>query len=77
MNNRQETTRSTKKATAHEQWLPLDSALAEHRVSFTIPADAPFSYDGKVLSFTWQVRAVSRAALRPDAAAHWELTVLP
>jgi hypothetical protein len=77
VNKRSQTTRTTRRATAHEQWIRLDGPATERAVSFEVPENAPYSYDGDALSFAWQIRAVSRATGRPDAAEHWEVAVLP
>lgn len=39
-------TRTTKRATAHEQWIRLEAPVAERTVSFEVPENAPYSYDG-------------------------------
>ena len=77
VNNQTQQSRTTKRATAHEQWHPLEASAGEQAISFTVPETAPFTYHGKALSFDWQIRAVRRAAFRPDAAQHWEVEVLP
>ena len=77
VDDRIERTRTTKRAKAYEKWLPFDEVQDVHAVSLTIPEHSPYTYHGKALSFDWQVRAVRRSALRPDAAEHWEVTVLP
>jgi hypothetical protein len=69
--------RGTASATAHEAWLPVDGTPGVHSVSLAVPAEAPFSYDGDVLSFTWEVVARGRRRRRLDAQARREISVLP
>lgn len=60
-------------AVEYEHWQPLG---AEQSATLEIPADAPFSYAGKHLSFTWRVAARQRAR-GPDPTRTQELNVLP
>ena len=50
-------------ATAHEAWLPVQGGPGVHAVRVAVPADAPFSYDGELLSFSWEL--VARGRRRP------------
>jgi len=60
-------------AVAYEHWEPLG---AGESATLEVPADAPFSYAGKHLIFTWRVAARQRArGLDPTRAQ--ELNVLP
>jgi hypothetical protein len=70
-------TRGTKTAKAHESWLPIEEILGTQSVCMTLPKDAPFSYEGSVLSFEWEVLARGRRHLAPDALAKCPITVLP
>jgi hypothetical protein len=38
--------RGTASATVHEAWLPVEGAPGVHSVRLTVPANAPFSYEG-------------------------------
>lgn len=69
--------RSTREAVAHETWVPVESASGVQSVRFTIPPDAPFSYQGTCLSFTWELVARGRRPRRLDAQARHEIAVLP
>ena len=69
--------RMTCKAVEHEAWQPLPSIAGEHSVRFAIPADAPFSYEGSCLSFTWEVVARGRRERKLDARASQDITVRP
>jgi hypothetical protein len=69
--------RGTSSATAHEAWLPVEGAPGVHSVRLTVPAEAPFSYEGELLCFTWEVVARGRRKHRLDAQARYEISVLP
>lgn len=69
--------RTTSDATAHEAWLPVESAAGVQGVRFTIPPEAPFSYKGDCLSFKWELVVRGRRRLRLDAQARHEISVLP
>jgi hypothetical protein len=69
--------RGTASATAHETWVPIDSTPGMHSVRLAVPAHAPFSYHGGVLSFTWELVARGRRKHRLDAQARHAITVLP
>jgi hypothetical protein len=69
--------RATTYAIAHETWLPIESAPGVQSVRFTIPPDAPFSYEGDCLTFRWEVVARGRRKRRLDAQARHEISVLP
>jgi hypothetical protein len=69
--------RGTCSATAHEAWLPVHSTLGVHSVRLSVPAEAPFSYDGDLLCFKWAVVARGRRKNRLDAQARHEISVLP
>jgi hypothetical protein len=64
-------------AIAHEEWLPVKRATGVHSVRFTIPAVAPFTYEGDALSFKWEVVVRGRRKLRLDAEAKDEFSVAP
>ena len=72
-----ETRRTTTKAVEHEQWQPLPGGPGEHSVRFTIPPQAPFSYEGSCLSFSWEVVARGRRKRTLDARASQEISVRP
>jgi len=69
--------RGTGSATAHEEWLAVDDTPGVHSVRLGVPAQAPFSYAGELLSFTWEVAARGRRRHRLDAQARHEISVLP
>jgi hypothetical protein len=69
--------RGTASATAHASWLPVPSTPGVHTVRLAVPTQAPFSYKGDVLRFTWEVVARGRRRRRLDAQTRHEITVLP
>ena len=69
--------KTARKAVEHEAWQPLPSVAGEHSVRLAIPADAPFSYEGSCLSFTWEVVARGRRDNQLDARASQEISVRP
>jgi hypothetical protein len=72
-----QTTRETLKAAAHEEWRSIESTVGLQTVRFTIPAGAPFSYEGDCLSFRWEVVARGRRHDRLDAQAGQAISVRP
>ncbi len=68
------THRTTSRAVEYEQWEHLDCVVGEHEVTLTIPAHAPYSYDGDCLSFRWEVVARGRKS-GLDAQAGQEIAV--
>lgn len=71
------TSRVTCDEIAHETWHPVEAVAGVQSVHFTIPRDAPFSYDGDCLSFKWEVVARGRRSRRLDAQVRSEFSVLP
>ena len=69
--------RGTAAATAYEAWLPVESTLGLHGVRLTVPSHAPFSYEGELLCFRWEVVARGRRKRRLDAQARHAISVLP
>lgn len=69
--------RGTSSAVAHEAWIPVASTLGVHTVRLRIPEDAPYSYEGDVLSFRWEVAARGRRQKGIDPRAEHRIRVLP
>jgi hypothetical protein len=69
--------RETLRATAHEDWRPVDSVVGVQTVGFQIPVEAPFSFEGDCLSFRWAVVARGRRPGRLDAVAEAAISVTP
>jgi hypothetical protein len=72
-----QSSRATSAAIAHEAWLPVENTPGVQSVGFTVPPEAPFSYEGSCLSFKWEVVARGRRRRRLDALARQEVSVLP
>lgn len=70
-------TRTTREATAHEQWCPLEEAIGEQRVAFAVPSGAPFSHEGRCLSFAWALAVREVRPRRLDPRRDHPLWVLP
>jgi hypothetical protein len=63
------TRRVTREDFAHEEWREVSASEAQQALSFAIPVEAPYSYQGSCLSFEWHAEALEIARLRPDAVA--------
>lgn len=42
-------------AIVHESWQAVPAGAGEHTLGFTLPVDAPYSYEGDSVSFAWRV----------------------
>ena len=62
---------------AYEEWVPAERNVPVQTFTFTVPPDAPFSYDGENLRFSWRVSAREPRELRLDATSSCALRVLP
>lgn len=71
------TRRETRRATLFEDWPELDPGAASQTVTFRVPPDAPFSYDGSAFGFRWFVLAREAVRLRSDPHRSARLLVLP
>lgn len=72
--NEQRVTRSVE---AFGRWNKADRSQLQQTVRFTIPGDAPFSYEGGAVSWAWSVSAIDRHAHRPDARRELPIWVSP
>ena len=77
VHNEHGTDRSTSTAIEHEAWKPLQSVAGRQRVSLSIPAGAPFSYEGSCLSFRWEVVVRGRRRRALDKRASQQISVRP
>jgi hypothetical protein len=71
------TRRVTREDVAHEEWLEVSPSEAQQGLSFVVPAEGPYSYQGSCLSFEWRAEALEIARLRPDAVADCTFEVRP
>ena len=72
-NRRQE----TREETVVERFQRASPKEPIQSLSFDIPADAPFSYEGKLLSYAWRVTAREPASMRADKATDEPIWVHP
>jgi hypothetical protein len=63
--------------TVHEDWHPVPIGAAEQSVTFRVPPDAPYSYEGSCLSYAWRVSARAVRTARPDARLDQPIWVEP
>ena len=71
------TRRVTREDFAHEEWREVSASEAQQGLTFAVPAEAPYSYQGSCLSFEWHAEALEIARLRPDAVASCTFEVRP
>jgi hypothetical protein len=71
------TGRTTSDEIAYESWSAVETVAGVQSLRFTIPQDAPFSYEGNCLSFRWEAVARGRRTRRLDTQARSAFTVLP
>jgi hypothetical protein len=71
------TDRVTREDHVHEEWREVAASEAQQGLSFTVPAEAPYSYEGSCLSFEWHAEALEIARMRPDAVASCAFEVRP
>jgi hypothetical protein len=60
-------TRQTVEETAYEAWQAVPAGVHEHTVEFTLPVDAPYSYEGECVSFGWRVSLRDVRPMHKDA----------
>jgi hypothetical protein len=72
-----QSSRETAEEYAHEESQTAGPGVGQQSFRFTLPSEAPFSYNGECLSFRWEVVALGRRSRRLDAQARSELWVLP
>ena len=58
--------RETAEAYTHEQWQAVAPAVGEQTSTFTVPRDAPYSYEGECVSYVWFASARTTKRLRKD-----------
>jgi hypothetical protein len=70
--------RSTNYIDMFDEWPPVDPSLPEQSFTVRVPADAPFSYDGKAFGFLWMAIArEKRRWFQSDAGRIAYLEVMP
>lgn len=69
--------RITRTADAFATWNQPDRGQLQQTIRFTVPADAPFSYEGGTVSWAWHVSALDRRAHRTDSHRDVPIWVSP
>lgn len=69
--------RQTREVPAHEDWREVDRSAPEQTISFDIPGQAPFSFEGDCVSYAWRVSAREPRARRMDRRVDRPIWVLP
>lgn len=67
----------TEEETVCEDWREVDARLPRHELSFEVPPERPYSYEGRHVSFAWRVSAREVRARREDRFAEHPIWVLP
>lgn len=68
------THRSTTESEEFAHWSPIPATIGEETIEMKVPSDAPFSYEGKAVSYRWRAEAKIHRRMRPDrrtVAAFW------
>jgi hypothetical protein len=63
--------------TAHEQWQVVERSSGSHPLTFVVPPEAPFSYEGECLSYSWKVVVSEEVENRIDPKLEEPVWVLP
>lgn len=69
--------RQTREVPAHEDWREVDRNAPEQTITFDIPPQAPFSFEGDCVSYAWRVSAREPRARRMDPRVDRPIWVLP
>ena len=69
--------RVTREHEMHREAVPVTPAAGPQAVTFTVPPDGPFSYEGECVSAVWKVSAHERRPNRPDRKLDEPLWVYP
>jgi hypothetical protein len=59
--------RQLMEAIAHEAWQAAPAGAGEYLLAFSLPVDAPYSYEGDCVSFSWRVSVREARRLGGDA----------
>lgn len=70
-------TRETAEARVHEQWQAVPPGVDEQTFTFTVPREAPYSYEGDCVSYVWFASARAVKPLRKDARLEEPIWVRP
>ncbi len=75
--NGTQTQRVTRKIDAFSDWNTADISQLQQTLRFTVPPDAPFSYEGSAVTWAWHVSVVDRHPHRPDGRRDVPIWVTP
>lgn len=67
----------TEEETVCEDWREVDARRSHHELSFEVPPEPPYSYEGRHVSYAWRVCAREVRARREDRFADHPIWVLP
>lgn len=69
--------RVTRTLDAYTKWIVPDRGQRQQSFQFTVPEQAPFSYEGGAASWAWRIAAVDRHAHRTDGHQDIAIWVSP
>ena len=69
--------RSTKVVDAYAEWMPAQPTGGSQQFGFTVPYDAPYSYEGDCVSYAWRVTARERKEIGRDPVRDVPIWVRP
>jgi hypothetical protein len=69
--------RQTGEVTVYERWQPVAPGVDGQTFRFTVPTEAPYSYEGDCVSFAWRVSARAVRPLRKDPRVDRPIWVEP
>lgn len=69
--------RMTSSTDAFAKWDQPDPGQTQQTIRFTVPEDAPFSYEGGTVSWAWRVAVLDRHAHKTDAHRDIPIWVSP
>jgi flagellar biogenesis protein FliO len=67
----------TESSVAYEQWTTIEHTAEPQAVTLQVPPDAPFSYEGTVLTYAWRVTARELVRRRTDPTVDVPIWVTP
>lgn len=67
----------TEEETVCEDWREVDLSRWHHELSFAVPSEEPYSYEGRHVSYAWRVCAREVRARREDRFQNHPIWVLP
>lgn len=71
------TVRSTRVIDAYAEWAPAQATGERQQLAFTVPSEAPYSYEGDCISYAWRVCARQRRRFGRSPVRELPIWVLP